>query len=464
MLSDIIHSEILFKAASPLITQHTDGQKHMAFTFSGGLDLQKPDKFSLKRIKALPTPKYTVIDFSADKGTAFKPLFAQGDHVLAYQCVGEQTAGDDLVPVYSAVSGTVRNLTADENGRVAGMIIRADEEQVKAELSGYGGTLAELTPERIIDIVKKAAIPCRGSRGFAYKKLIASSGTARRFILNLCESEPGVNSRKALAAEDVDEVLDGAKLLMRALDVRRCEIAIEKESKEILNMIAEKIKKNPLFDIRKTKQKYPQDEEITLIYALSGARLDSTETPESSGCVVFDAETAASVYRAVVHGIPYCERVITVEGENLLCPVGTPVSELLEFCDIRTERTKKIISGGPLRGRAFKRNDDPVRADTEAVTVIYAGDGLSIPEMTPCNRCGRCVSVCPSRIIPYRIAELSQQKRYKKCAEYGALACCECGCCDYVCPAYIPIKKLIHAAKQKRSAAKRDKDEAEESI
>lgn len=434
----------------------------MAFTFSGGLDLQKSNRGELNRIKALPTPKYTVIDVSGDKNTAFTPFFSQGDHVLAYQCVGEQKLHGDTVPVYTAISGTVKSVLSNERGQACGMTVYSDDEQIKAELRGYGGTLAELTPDLVVEFVKNAAVRCRGYSGFTFLKLKKYAGKAKRVILNMCESEPGLTARKAVAAEDPDSVLNGAKLLMHALDLRRCEIAVEKENKEVLTVISEKIKKNPLFSLRKTKQKYPQDEESALIYALSGIRVTDAEAPERTGCVVFDAEEAAAVYRAVVYGVPYCERVVTVEDENLLCPIGTPVSELLEFCDIRTEKIKKAISGGPLRGILYKKLDEPVKADTEAVTVIYAGDGVSIPEMTQCNRCGRCVDVCPARIMPYRIAELSKQKKYSQCGEYGAAACFECGCCDYVCPAYIPLKKLIRTAKINKNAHKRDKNEAEE--
>ena len=436
----------------------------MAFTFTGGLDLQRSKKASLNRITALPTPKYIFLGSCGDKNASFTPLLQAGDPVSVYQCVGEQTSGGETVPVYSGISGTVKTIVSGADGRPASIVIESDEEQHKAELKGYEGALSDLTPEIITETVKKAAIPCRGSYGYVYKRLQAASGKIKRFILNCCESEPGQTSRTAVINEDIDTVLNGTKLLMRALDIRNCEIAAERENWQMLDLLYGKIKKNPLFTLRRTKQKYPQDEEVALIYAINGSHTFDAEAPERTGCVVFDAETAAAVYRAVVYGVPYCERVVTVETDNLLCPIGTPLSELLEFCDVRTGAALKIIAGGPLRGKTVKKLDEPVSPETASITVIYEGDGTPIPEMTQCNRCGRCVSVCPSRIIPYRIAELSKQKKYSKCAEYGISACCECGCCDYVCPAYIPIKKLIRTAKHKKAVPKRDKNETDEPV
>ena len=442
----------------------TDGQTQMALSFTGGLDIQKSSKAYLDGIIALPAPNTTVLDFSGEKNTVFKPVLSPGDRVFKYQQVGERTLDNDTVPVYSGICGSVKSIITNADGQPTGIVISSEWPQIKAATEGYGGNLSGLTPQKIIEIVKKAAVPCRGSHGFVYKRLLAATGKTKRIILNCCESEPGQTSRRALIAEDVDEVLDGTKLLMRALDIRNCEVAAERENTEILSLLAEKTRNNRLFILRKMKQKFPQDEEVALIFALNGTQISDAEAPEKSGCVVFDAETAAAVYRAVVYGIPYCERVVTVETTNLLCPVGALVSDLLEFCDIRTEKAVKIISGGPLRGKVFKKLDEPIGADTAAVTVIYEGDGRPIPEMTQCNRCGRCVSVCPSRIIPYRIAELSKQKKYSKCEDYGLSACCECGCCDYVCPAYIPLKRLIRAAKTKKTAAKRDKNEVETTV
>ena len=430
----------------------------MAFTFSGGLDLQKPSKAFNGIITAYLTPKQTVIDFSGDKTAGFYPLVSPGETVLAYQQVGERMFGEDKIPVYGGVCGSVTEIIQNSDGQPTGVRITADGERKIADVSGYEGPLSGLSPEKIVEIVKNAAVPCRGSHVFAYKKLLANTGKAKRFILNFCESEPGVSSRKALSAEDLDGVLNGAKLLMKALDIRRCVIGIERESRDLLAEIAEKVKNNTLFEIKKVKQKYPQDEETALIYALNGTLLSDADAPEGSGCAVFDAETAAAVYRAVAFGVPYCERVVTVEGKNVLCPIGTPVAELLEFCGVSREKAVKLISGGPLRGKSFRKADDPVTAQTDAITVIYENDGVPIPEMAVCSRCGRCVSVCPARIIPYRAAELAKQKKYSKSAEYGTAACCECGCCDYVCPAYIPIKKLIRTAKRRLSEIKKNEN------
>ena len=421
----------------------------MALTFTGGIDLQKNTKADEKRIKKYSQPAYTVADFSQDRDVVFLPCVAEGERVARYQMTAELLFRGDSVPFYSGVSGVVRQILTDKDGQPNGMVIDTDGEDRRAELHGCGVSLADLSPETLTELIKEAGIYCRGAKRFAYKKIKDANGQTMRFFLNCTESEPGVSSRKAILWEDTEAVILGAKLLMRALDIRRCEIVIEKNSGEIIDKIKKLTRGDPLFDIRLVKPKYPQDEELSVIAAVSGYKLADASKPEASHCAVFDAEVASAVYRAVVYGVPQCERVVTIDTENVLCPIGTPISDLVTFAGITFESARHIIAGGIMRGRGCKSSDEPINAGTDGVTIIYHGDGRRIPEMKECTRCGKCVAVCPSRIMPYYVAELSRRKKYKLCAEYGAAACTECGCCDYVCPAYIPVKRLIRTAKQK---------------
>ncbi|MBO4422592.1 MAG: hypothetical protein J5879_04090 [Clostridia bacterium] len=424
----------------------------MSFTFTGGLDLQSRRRRPLPAIRVFSNPTHIVLDFPDGKKAAFDALVAPGDRVSVYDRVGTLTAGEDVIPVFSGISGVVRELVTDGADTVTGVVIDGDGEEKRGETAGYTGPLTEFTPEMIVDIMKEAGIRCRGSYGFIYKRIEAAGDGTVKLILNCCESEPGVTSRKKLLDEDLEAVLNGAKIVMKAVDVRKCDAAIEQDS-ALRSVLASRVRKDPLFDVRKMKRRYPQDEETSMIYALGGPRLSDVSRPELSKYVMIDAETAASVYRAAAFGVPYCSRVVTVGNENVLCPIGTPVSELLEFCGVETSHHDKIIAGGPMRGRACALTGSYVGPDTDAVTVLTEKDGRPIPEMTECTHCGRCVSVCPSRIMPYYIAQLSRKKKYSACLDYGAAACTECGCCDYVCPSYIPIKKLIRIAKSRSSAA-----------
>ena len=61
-----------------------------------------------------------------------------------------------------------------------------------------------------------------------------------------------------------------------------------------------------------------------------------------------------------------------------------------------------------------------------------------------CFKCGRCVEVCPVRILPNVITNFCEFGQFQEAEEAELFKCIECGCCAYVCPAKRP---LIHYIK-----------------
>ena len=62
-------------------------------------------------------------------------------------------------------------------------------------------------------------------------------------------------------------------------------------------------------------------------------------------------------------------------------------------------------------------------------------------------RCGRCVDVCPLRLVPTKIALAARHKAWDIAKTYHMGACIECGCCSFACPASIPLTQLIRMGK-----------------
>ena len=113
----------------------------MALTFTGGIDLPKFAFSELKRIKKYDDPPYTVTDFSQERDMEFIPSVSEGDAVARYMQTGELVYKGDAVPVYSGVSGVVREYLRDRNGAVCGMVTDTDGAGRQTELHGYSGTL-----------------------------------------------------------------------------------------------------------------------------------------------------------------------------------------------------------------------------------------------------------------------------------------------------------------------------------
>lgn len=68
---------------------------------------------------------------------------------------------------------------------------------------------------------------------------------------------------------------------------------------------------------------------------------------------------------------------------------------------------------------------------------------------TPCQKCLRCVRVCPDKIAPFVISALYRNESIREAKEFMPELCRECGLCTYICPSGIPLLHNIRALKKK---------------
>lgn len=137
--------------------------------------------------------------------------------------------------------------------------------------------------------------------------------------------------------------------------------------------------------------------------------------PADAGCIVDNVETLIGIHNAVINGNPLMERVVTVSGDavaepgNFLVPLGISHKELIEAAGGFTEEPEKLISGGPMMGFAMVTLDAPV-TKTSSSLLAFKEDIVKKSPETACINCARCVDVCPSRIIPSRLADFAKRQ------------------------------------------------------
>ncbi|MBQ9117218.1 MAG: RnfABCDGE type electron transport complex subunit C, partial [Clostridia bacterium] len=252
-------------------------------------------------------------------------------------------------------------------------------------------------------------------------------------------------------------------------------IAVEDNKMDAVDTLRKVVGTDSDIEIKVMKTKYPQGDERQIIYALTGVELKAGKLPADVGCVIFNSETCYNVYRAVAEGMPLIDRIVTVSGDcvnepkNLLAPLGTPVSELIEFCGGLKKEPRRIITGGPMMGVAQWDTDTPVTKGTNAVLAL-SEEFIHEPEIpAACLHCGKCLTVCPMHLMPLYLAQHAKNKDFDTCEKYNILSCVECGSCAYICPGRVPLVQLIRLAKgavneKKRAlaaanAAKENKEE-----
>lgn len=410
-----------------------------------------------------PLPKQAIFPLSQHIGAPAKPVVKKGDHVKVGTLIAE-AGGFVSAPIYSSVSGTVFKVdtAVDASGyRKPAIIINVEGDEWE-ETIDRSSTLEllenhqELTPEEITNRIKLAGVTGMGGAGFpTFIKLMPPPGTkAECVILNGVECEPYITADYRLMMEHADEILVGLKLLMTAAKVDRGYIGIEENKPEAIALLQHKAEKEKNIEIISLKQKYPQGGEKQLVDAVISRQVPAPPAiPVNVGAIVQNVATAFAVYEAVMKHKPLIERYTTVTGKELAKPgnfivrLGTPACLLIDACGGLPVSENKVLSGGPMMGKALISLDAPIVKGSNSITIL-SGREARRHKPGPCLRCAKCVDVCPMGLEPYLLATASSLKIWDKAEEEMITSCIECGSCQFTCPAYRPLLDNIRIGKQ----------------
>ena len=410
-----------------------------------------------------PLPKQAIFPLSQHIGAPAKPVVKKGDHVKVGTLIAE-AGGFVSAPIYSSVSGTVFKVdtAVDASGyRKPAIIINVEGDEWE-ETIDRSSTLEllenhqELTPEEITNRIKLAGVTGMGGAGFpTFIKLMPPPGTkAECVILNGVECEPYITADYRLMMEHADEILVGLKLLMTAAKVDRGYIGIEENKPEAIALLQHKAEKEKNIEIISLKQKYPQGGEKQLVDAVISRQVPAPPAiPVNVGAIVQNVATAFAVYEAVMKHKPLIERYTTVTGKELAKPgnfivrLGTPACLLIDACGGLPVSENKVLSGGPMMGKALISLDTPIVKGSNSITIL-SGREARRHKPGPCLRCAKCVDVCPMGLEPYLLATASSLKIWDKAEEEMITSCIECGSCQFTCPAYRPLVDNIRIGKQ----------------
>lgn len=411
---------------------------------------------------AAPMPVKAVFPLSQHIGAPARPVVKKGDAVRVGTLLAE-AAGFISAPVHSSVSGKVARIdnTVDASGYLKPSITVEvdgnDEWEPAIDRNDRLETVAahpELTSEEIVARVKDAGVTGMGGAGFpAYVKLMPPAGTVECVILNGVECEPYITSDYRLMLERPDEIIEGLRLIMKALNVTKGFIGIEENKPKAISLLEKKTKADGSITIVPLKKAYPQGGEKQLIDAVLGRRVPMPPAiPANVGVVVQNVATTFAIYEAVMKRKPLVERYVTVSGygltksSNMRVRIGTPVRSLIDVCGGLPANEAKVLSGGPMMGKALISLDVPVVKGTNAVTVL-SDHGVLRREPRPCVRCAKCVSVCPMGLEPYLLAVVSANGNLEKAEHEDIVSCIECGSCQYTCPSARPLLDNIRNGK-----------------
>ncbi|MBN2401059.1 MAG: electron transport complex subunit RsxC [Spirochaetes bacterium] len=422
--------------------------------FKGGIHPSPNKKLtSEKGFSNLSIPHIVNIPLKQHSGNPAIPVVKAGDSVYESQLIGK---ADGLISanIHSSVPGKVMEIA--DSGFI---VIETDGRFPSSGKTQNKIPWQDFNKETLISRISAAGITCMNGDSFpaAVKLSLQKDQKVDCLIINCIESEPYLTTNDILIKTYPEEIIEGIRIVLKILGTGNAYIGIEKNKSHTIDALEKQIGKNSLKENIKIfpfKTKYPQGAEKPLIRSILKKEVPSGKLSIDIGIIVLDVSTVFAIREACVLNKPLFERFVTVTGKIINKPgnykirIGTRITDIIEECGGLKENPVKIIIGGPMCGTSVADLDTPVQKGTAGIIFLSKKDTAGLPQKNygPCIRCGRCVTACPSRLIPTELGSAILNSQYNLALKMNIFDCIMCGSCSYVCPANRPISSIIKTA------------------
>lgn len=409
-------------------------------------------------ITTLPLPKTVIIPVAQHIGTPATIVVQRGDSVKVGQVLAKHQ-GFVSSNIHSSVSGRVGIIeeVMDSSGfkhTAISIKVKGDDWEETIDRSDNLVEDISLEGKEIVTRIMEAGVVGMGGAAFpSHVKLSVPEGKHVDYLLiNGVECEPYLTSDHRIMLEKPREIIVGIKILMKALGVKNAIIGIEDNKRDAVENFSDLLQHETGIEVQPLEVQYPQGGEKQLIQALLNREVPSGGLPSDVGVIVHNVGTTFAIYEAVQKNKPLVERVVTVTGKsvkqpgNFLVRIGTPVIDVLIAAGGVPEDTGKIVSGGPMMGKAIADLDVPVAKGTSGILLIPKAEALRA-EIYNCLHCGKCIEACPMGLEPYHLLLMTKKGNYDKAKHEHIMDCIECGSCSFVCPSNRPILDYIRLGK-----------------
>lgn len=398
--------------------------------------------------EVMPIPDVVKISMSQHIGAPCKPLVAAGDAVKVGQLIGDTDAFVSA-PIHSSVSGTVKGIEEQRNamgGLDTLVVIETDKKQEVSEEVQVPQEPKDLA--EFVAAVRKSGLVGLGGASFPthIKFNPKNLDEVHSLIVNAAECEPFITSDHRLMLENADDIIDGCLLIMKYVGLDDGYIGIEENKPDAIEHLDRVLAERGITNIKtfKLQARYPKGAERVLVYEITGKTMNAGVLPADMGVILDNVTTVAFVGQYFKTGMPLIQKRMTVDGDavtypkNVMAPIGTMVSDVIEFCGGYKEEPKKILMGGPMMGRAIYSDQMPVVKNNNAILAFSKKQSL-VKEETACINCGRCHNACPFKLIPTALADAYEARDAEALNNLKVMQCMECGSCSYICPARRPL-------------------------
>lgn len=393
-----------------------------------------------------PVPEKVKISMSQHMGAPCVPLVKKGDTVTVGQKIGDSDAFMSC-PIHSSVSGMVSNISEMvlANGKSCKVVeidcdgLQTVSENVKPPVVTDKQTLVKAIRESGCCGLGGAGFPTHIKLNYDENKTKIDS-----LVINAAECEPYITSDYREMIENPDGVLEGIKLIQKTLGIENVYIGIEDNKPKAIEMLTQKTADDSSVKIVKLKSSYPQGAEKVIAFYCTGRIIMEGNLPSDHGIIVMNVSTVGFINNYIKTGMPLINRRLTVDGDavknpcNVIAPIGTPISKILEFAQADFDSIEKLISGGPMMGMCIYDFETPLIKTNNAYLALKeksAKKTVLLEGQTNCIRCGRCAAACPLGLAPAALEKAYDNKDKEALNKLKINLCMNCGSCSFVCPA-----------------------------
>jgi len=420
--------------------------------FLNGIHVPHRKNTASKAPVRMTAPKTVTLPMSMHIGAPARPTVKVGDPVKVGTLIAEGV-GAVSSPIFSSVSGKVVKISdtlLSSGSTVPSVIIESDGEMTPD---------ASLCPpviqnaEDLVEAIRKSGVVGLGGAGFpTHVKFRVDPARIEYLIVNGAECEPYITSDSFTMTDRADDMETAINAIKLHLGVPHIIIGIEKNKARAIASMRELAKRIDGLEVKVLPDIYPQGGEKVLVYHTVKRTIPTEKLPIDVGCIVCNCTTLAAIGAFLRSGMPLVEKCVTVDGacvkepQNVIVPIGTPISDVFDFCGGLVSAPAKVLYGGPMMGITVPDINAPILKNTNAILALSEKEAR-LPKTTACIRCGTCTNTCPFGLAPAAIMEAYKKKDAERLEKLTVQACMECGCCSFNCPANRPLVQTNKLAK-----------------